>query len=74
MKHLRPALVSFFLLTILTGIVYPLVFAASTNIHMGYLYVALYMFVPIILFYFWAARHERAPEEHGIFTSAFAAE
>jgi MFS transporter, NNP family, nitrate/nitrite transporter len=56
------------------GIVYPLIFAASTNIHMGYLYVALYMFVPIILFYFWAARHERAPEEHGIFTSAFAAE
>lgn len=50
------------------GIVYPLIFAAGTNIHMGYLYVALYMFVPIILFYFWAARYERHPEEHGFFS------
>ena len=41
---------------------------------MGYLYVALYIFVPIILFYFWAARYERHPEEHGIFTSALAVE
>jgi MFS transporter, NNP family, nitrate/nitrite transporter len=56
------------------GIVYPLVFSASTNIHMGYLYVALYMFVPFVLFYFWAARHERHPEEHGIFTQALAVE
>lgn len=56
------------------GIVYPLVFSASTNIHMGYLYVALYMFVPFVLFYFWAARHERSPEEHGIFTDALAVE
>ncbi len=54
------------------GIVYPLIFAAAPNIHMGYLYVALYIFVPIILFYFWAARYERHPEEHGIFTSALA--
>lgn len=56
------------------GIVYPLIFSASANIHMGYLYVALYLFVPAILFYFWAARHERRPEEHGILTSALAAE
>jgi MFS transporter, NNP family, nitrate/nitrite transporter len=49
------------------GIVYPLIFAGSGNIHMGYLYVALYMFVPFVLFYFWAARHERHPEEHGFF-------
>jgi MFS transporter, NNP family, nitrate/nitrite transporter len=49
------------------GIVYPLVFAGSANIHMGYLYVALYMFVPFVLFYFWAARYERHPEEHGFF-------
>jgi MFS transporter, NNP family, nitrate/nitrite transporter len=56
------------------GIVYPLVFAAGANIHIGYLYVALYLFVPIILFYFWAARYERHPEEHGIFTSALAVE
>ena len=56
------------------GIVYPLVFVAGANIHIGYLYVALYLFVPIILFYFWAARYERHPEEHGIFTSALAVE
>jgi NNP family nitrate/nitrite transporter-like MFS transporter len=49
------------------GIVYPLIFAAGKNIHIGYLRVALYIFVPIVLFYFWAARYERAPEEHGLF-------
>jgi MFS transporter, NNP family, nitrate/nitrite transporter len=49
------------------GIVYPLIFASSANIHMGYLYVAVYMFVPFVLFYFWAARYERHPEEHGLF-------
>ena len=47
------------------GIVYPLIFAGSANTHVGYLYVALYMFVPFILFYFWAARYERRPQEHG---------
>jgi MFS transporter, NNP family, nitrate/nitrite transporter len=47
------------------GILYPLLFAGSTNIHTGYLTVALYMFVPFALFYFWAARYERHPEEHG---------
>ena len=31
---------------------------------MGYLTVALVMFVPIVVFYFWAARYERNPEEH----------
>ncbi|MHB8883814.1 MAG: MFS transporter [Methylovirgula sp.] len=50
------------------GIVYPLIFAGSANIHMGYLYAALYMFVPFALFYVWAARYERHPEEHGLFT------
>ncbi len=49
------------------GIVYPLIFADSANIHMGYLFVAVYLFVPIVLFYFWAARYERHPEEHGLF-------
>ena len=49
------------------GIIYPLIFAGCVNIHMGYLYVALYMFVPFVLFYFWAARYERHPEEHGLF-------
>jgi MFS transporter, NNP family, nitrate/nitrite transporter len=48
------------------GIVYPLIFAGSGNIHMGYFYAALYLFVPIVLFYFWAARYERHPEEHGL--------
>ena len=54
------------------GIVFPLVFAGSSNIHMGYLDVALYMFVPFVLFYFWAARYERHPEEHGLFNNALA--
>jgi MFS transporter, NNP family, nitrate/nitrite transporter len=54
------------------GIVYPLVFAGGANIHMGYLHVALYMFVPFVLFYFWAARYERHPEEHGLFEAVAA--
>ena len=41
---------------------------------MGYLYVAAFMFVPFILFYFWAARYERCPEEHGLLTRVLAAE
>ena len=41
---------------------------------MGYLNVALTMFVPIVLFYFWAARYERHPEEHGLMSGALAAE
>jgi MFS transporter, NNP family, nitrate/nitrite transporter len=49
------------------GIIYPLIFGGSANIHMGYLYVAIYMFVPFVVFYFWAARYERHPEEHGLF-------
>lgn len=50
------------------GILYPLIFSSGANIHIGYFYVALFMFLPIVLFYFWAARFERAPEEHGIGT------
>lgn len=56
------------------AIVYPLIFAASPNLHVGYLAVAVYMFVPFIVFYFWAARYERHPEEHGVFNRALAAE
>ncbi|MFC5583422.1 MFS transporter [Rhodanobacter terrae] len=56
------------------GIIYPLVFASGVNIHVGYLHVAFFMFVPFVLFYFWAARYERHPEEHGLFTPAMAAE
>ena len=56
------------------GIVYPLVFAGGTNIHLGYSLVALYMFLPFVLFYFWAARYERHPEEHGLLSSTLAPE
>lgn len=49
------------------GIIYPLIFAAQSNIHTGYIGVALTLFVPFVLFYFWAARHERRPEQHGVF-------
>ncbi len=56
------------------GIVYPLVFAGGSNIHMGYGLVALYMFLPFVLFYFWAARYERHPEEHGLLNRALMAE
>ncbi len=48
------------------GIVYPLIFGFSKNIHMGYAYVALFIFVPIILFYIWSMRYEIHPEEHGL--------
>ncbi len=45
------------------GIVYPLIFAAGASLYAGYLHVALYLFAPFVLFYFWAARRERVPEE-----------
>ncbi|RJS93165.1 MFS transporter [Salinisphaera sp. Q1T1-3] len=48
------------------GIVYPLMFAGGSNIHMGYAYTAIFLFIPFVLFFFWAARYERAPAEHGI--------
>jgi len=41
---------------------------------MGYLSVALYLFLPFALFYFWAARYERHPEEHGLLTRGLAVE
>ncbi|HEV7219264.1 MAG TPA: MFS transporter [Terriglobales bacterium] len=56
------------------GIVYPLIFAGGRDIHLGYSLVALYMFLPFVLFYFWAARYERHPEEHGILSGALAPE
>jgi MFS transporter, NNP family, nitrate/nitrite transporter len=56
------------------GIVYPLVFASGADIHTGYLVVALSMFLPFVLFYFWAARYERHPEEHGLLTHVLAVE
>ncbi|MBU6298580.1 MAG: MFS transporter [Alphaproteobacteria bacterium] len=56
------------------GIVYPLIYASGANIHMGYLTVALTMFLPFVLFYFWAARYERHPEEHGFISGALSTE
>lgn len=56
------------------AIAYPLVFASGANLHIGYAYVALYMFLPFVLFYFWAARYERHPEEHGLLPSTLAME
>lgn len=53
---------------------YPLIFAGGTNIHTGYAFVALYVFLPFVLFYFWAARYERHPEEHGLLPSTLAVE
>ncbi|MEE8443291.1 MAG: MFS transporter, partial [Dehalococcoidia bacterium] len=48
------------------GIIYPLIYGFSPNIHFGYAYVALGVFVPIILFYLWTMRHERHPEDYGM--------
>ncbi|HEY5213015.1 MAG TPA: MFS transporter [Acidobacteriaceae bacterium] len=66
--HDRPGAAAGFIGGVSTaaGIVYPLIFAGGHNIYFGYAYVALYMFVPITLFYFWAARYERSPQEHGL--------
>lgn len=48
------------------GIVYPLVYGYVPNIHTGYAVVAVVFFVPIMLFYVRAMRHEDDPREHGI--------
>lgn len=56
------------------GIIYPLIFAGGATIHAGYLTVALYMFLPFVVFYFWAARYERHPEEHGLLPGSLAVE
>jgi NNP family nitrate/nitrite transporter-like MFS transporter len=67
----RPGIAAGFIGGISTvgGIAYPLIFA-SVNARVGYLYVALYMFAPFILFYFWAARYERHLQEHGLLGGA----
>ena len=73
--HDRPGAAAGFIGGVSTtaGIVYPLIFAGGSNIHIGYLYVAVLLFVPFVLFYFWAARYERHPEEHGLLTRALIA-
>ena len=71
----RPGLAAGFVggLSTAAGIVYPLIFAGEADIHSGYLRVALTLFIPFVLFYFWAARHERHPGEHGLFFTTQAA-
>jgi MFS transporter, NNP family, nitrate/nitrite transporter len=54
------------------AIAYPLVFSGGPNLHIGYAYVALYMFLPFVIFYFWATRYERRPQEHGLMPSTLA--
>jgi NNP family nitrate/nitrite transporter-like MFS transporter len=54
------------------AIAYPLIFAGGANIHIGYARVALFLFLPFVLFYFWAARYEHRPEEHGLLTRTLA--
>jgi len=67
----RPGIAAGFIggVSTIGGIIYPLIFAGSVNLHIGYILVALYLFAPFVLFYFWAARHERHPEEHCLYVS-----
>ena len=53
-------------LSTVAGSIYPLIFAAGSNIHLGYARVALYVFIPFVLFYFWATRRGGRPEERGL--------
>ncbi|MGH9562724.1 MAG: hypothetical protein ACRD3S_14830, partial [Terracidiphilus sp.] len=64
----RPGIAAGFIGGVSTAaaIAYPLIFSSGANLHIGYAYVALYMFLPFVFFYFWATRYERHPEEHGI--------
>lgn len=68
----RPGLAAGFIggLSTAGGIVYPLIFASQPDLYAGYLLVALLMFAPFVVFYFWAARYERHPEAHGVFFPA----
>ena len=53
------------------GIVYPLIFGAFDNIHVGYAVVALTMFIPFILFFIFAMRYDEHPENFGLGSSKF---
>ena len=49
------------------GIVYPLRFCRRLEYpHRLLLRCRSFMFLPFLLFYFWAARYERNPREHGL--------
>jgi len=50
----------------LGGVVYPLIYGFSKNIHMGYAYVAIILFIPFIFLYLWAMHFDIHPEDHGI--------
>ncbi len=64
----RPGIATGFIggLSTTGGIIYPLVYGYAANIHMGYLYVGLFIFVPFVLFYMWATHWEKNPAKHGI--------
>ncbi|KZN25218.1 nitrate/nitrite transporter [Haladaptatus sp. R4] len=64
----RPGTASGFIGGISTtgGIVYPLMFGLMPNVHMGYAFVGVVFFVPIILFFLWAMRSQSGIGDHGI--------
>jgi NNP family nitrate/nitrite transporter-like MFS transporter len=48
------------------AIAYPLIFSRGSNLYIGYAYVAIFLFLPFVLYYFWAARNEEQLEDHGL--------
>ncbi|PSQ11457.1 MFS transporter [Halobacteriales archaeon QS_5_70_15] len=48
------------------GIVYPLIYGALPNIHLGYAAVAIGIFLPLTAFFLWAMRYEENLAAHGI--------
>jgi NNP family nitrate/nitrite transporter-like MFS transporter len=48
------------------GVIYPLIFGGVESIHMGYAYIAVFMFIPFMLFFAWAMHWDIKPEDHGI--------
>lgn len=53
------------------GIIYPLIYGQAAGwfpeggIHMGYAIVAIFMFIPFIIYYVWAMHWDVHPEDHG---------
>ncbi|MEE9583850.1 MAG: MFS transporter [Candidatus Brocadiales bacterium] len=48
------------------GVIYPLIYGFSDNIHMGYAYVAVFMFIPFMIYIAWAMHWDVHPEDHGM--------
>ncbi|MBX0286654.1 MFS transporter [Halomicroarcula sp. F28] len=69
----RPGTASGFIGGISTsgGIVFPIIFASGAlpSIHWGYAVVGVGIFIPLMLFYAWAMKHEDDPREHGLGSS-----